>query len=1082
MAAFALFLVLLIVGLQMLLAHSPYPAPFSRIQFFWTYFPVAILMVVEWVWVAYDLQVKVLVPWAAMSRGFTPAHKGWLLDYVGANYFLAIWNAVRYRHVVVLLAMLGLWSTAVAGVVTTSLFQIEEVVHTAPATFAQTTVLDSASTFGPSSLTDQRYLTSYLGRQTLALARPRWTTDDGIVMEAFADASSAPAGGILLAQTLGYSADLTCTAMPVSYAGNTSIPSFDPEFPTAYSIAVDIAGAGCTTTYNFTDTNTRDEYAQEIYYYGRVYNHTCAGSSGYTTVLVMITMHIPAAYVNSTFNSASAWISSTSSPGRLRGNSGDNGFQADPWNIWGTPAVSARQCDCDPWFFLVGHGQNVSQAQLLDAAVLAHASRAVFTGVWSDMAGALLLTADAAATSIAGEVSVSVTQLVARRPSVRIAQAALGVLVLVTIVVWVLQPRAALPMDPASIAAQTFLLHRSRVEVAEAVRDTATMGSDGTLAALGECEFAARNEGWFLIATRWRGEKPVISPSPGPATAWRPTILHPIVKGVLALVIIGTITALELALRRSIANQGFADLNSTGQNSWTYLAPTYLFFLGIFLNSYTFSISSLEPYFAMSASPQPARKSVRYSPAQRTSLGLVFHALRYQSLVGLSCAAIMLVVPFLKIAVSGLITTAPVPVQNQTQIALNTMFNTTTILTPAFGSDGDPEVQWELPGETLALAQISKYQLPLPAWTTPTGAVGHVDLGRLGALTVAANTTVTIPLPVMRGDLENCTALTPTVFTLILPENEVELPLPPMTTDSNGQVLCTFNGYPRPNEVDRDLVLLTLPSSPGWFGQCYHPTCGGYVIIYGNTQAANATVIDKITVVQCASYSMSMSTQNVTLAYDAPKVNILSIDPSKQDTIVMESFRVNETGYPAHYLPPTNFDPNSSRSFDPFMQILTLHDASTPLDAYLDTSTLTSAAQVLYTTYWSIWATINLVIPVNANGSQPAAALVSYSHTRIVQAVAPTSILQALLACVLVFGLMTALAVPKTTGVLKKPPYAIGATMCLLADSAFVELDGLQLVQREADLNVLLEPYTFRLGWESNVRGGNRFGVDIVPP
>ncbi|KAJ6543792.1 hypothetical protein DFH09DRAFT_1390403 [Mycena vulgaris] len=81
---FAVLLVLLMGGLEMLNRHSPYSAPFSSMQFFWTYFPVVILMVVEWTW------------------------QGWLLDYAGANYFLSIWTAIKYRHIVVLVAKLGL--------------------------------------------------------------------------------------------------------------------------------------------------------------------------------------------------------------------------------------------------------------------------------------------------------------------------------------------------------------------------------------------------------------------------------------------------------------------------------------------------------------------------------------------------------------------------------------------------------------------------------------------------------------------------------------------------------------------------------------------------------------------------------------------------------------------------------------------------------------------------------------------------------------------------------------------------------------------------------------------------------------
>ncbi|KAJ7895150.1 hypothetical protein B0H14DRAFT_3854062 [Mycena olivaceomarginata] len=209
---------------------------------------------------------------------------------------------------------------------------------------------------------------------------------------------------------------------------------------------------------------------------------------------------------------------------------------------------------------------------------------------------------------------------------------------------------------------------------------------------------------------------------------------------------------------------------------------------------------------------------------------------------------------------------------------------------------------------------------------------------------------------------------------------------------------------------------------------------------------------------------LTISTQNVTLAYKASSVNVLSIDPSTQNTIPMTSFRYNESGYLVDHT--GGYETNSTHAFDGFMQILTLKNTSVPLDAYLDPATLISAAQALYTTYWSIFATLNLVLPVNSTtGSLPVRAVVNSSRERIIQAETPTRTLQALLACVLAFGLLTTLAVRKTKGVLTKPPYSIGATMGLLADSAFVELEGLKEVRKEEDLDVLLRQYLFSLGW-----------------
>jgi hypothetical protein len=43
-----------------------------------------------------------------------------------------------------------------------------------------------------------------------------------------------------------------------------------------------------------------------------------------------------------------------------------------------------------------------------------------------------------------------------------------------------------------------------------------------------------------------------------------------------------------------------------------------------------------------------------------------------------------------------------------------------------------------------------------------------------------------------------------------------------------------------------------------------------------------------------------------------------------------------------------------------------------------------------------------------------------------------------------------------------------------------VGLDGLRDVRNEEDLDVLLKPHLFSLGWGRNTKGGNRFGVDLA--
>lgn len=322
--------------------------------------------------------------------------------------------------------------------------------------------------------------------------------------------------------------------------------------------------------------------------------------------------------------------------------------------------------------------------------------------------------------------------------------------------------------------------------------------------------------------------------------AWRPPILHPMFKLSLALIIVGTILSLEFALRHSTSHQGFGSF--PGQDWWTYVASGYLFFLGILLSSYAFSISTLEPLLTMHRSSQPARKSLRYSPAHRTTVSLALHSLKYRNAVGFLCAILTLTIPFLKIIVSGLTTSISTPVQTSKYLSLLNTFN----LSQFSGSQSDvPDLN--TPAQTLALSQIERYQLPMPAWTTPMGAVGQFDVLQLPQ---TPNNTLVVPLPIIRAELTNCSALVGTDL-VISPSHELQLPSPAMTNDSFGREICDFN------DGDRS-VSLSLPPSPGWFGQLNAQACGGYVFVYGNTDSQNASRINSVTAVQCLSSSLTM--------------------------------------------------------------------------------------------------------------------------------------------------------------------------------------------------------------------------------
>lgn len=164
---------------------------------------------------------------------------------------------------------------------------------------------------------------------------------------------------------------------------------------------------------------------------------------------------------------------------------------------------------------------------------------------------------------------------------------------------------------------------------------------------------------------------------------------------------------------------------------------------------------------------------------------------------------------------------------------------------------------------------------------------------------------------------------------------------------------------------------------------------------------------------------------------------------------------------------------------DPFMQILVTSSSALPLEAYLDPTTLLREVRQSYSAYWAIFATQYQRIPVNPEGRQSVEAAVYSQKQRVMQERIPTRILQALLGFVLVCTLATAVFMVGDK-VLPKAPYSIGSRMSLLADSFFSQLPELRNDMTDAELERVLEPYLFTLGWSEGVDGTARFGVDIL--
>jgi hypothetical protein len=92
-----------------------------------------------------------------------------------------------------------------------------------------------------------------------------------------------------------------------------------------------------------------------------------------------------------------------------------------------------------------------------------------------------------------------------------------------------------------------------------------------------------------------------------------------------------------------------------------------------------------------------------------------------------------------------------------------------------------------------------------------------------------------------------------------------------------------------------------------------------------------------------------------------------------------------------------NSSSKTTESFDGMIQLLRLHNPSASLDMYLDARKLIPAVSKLHSTFWVIYLSQFLCVPINTQGQQAINATLQYQKWYVVQATIPTRIMQALL-------------------------------------------------------------------------------------
>ncbi|KDQ58668.1 hypothetical protein JAAARDRAFT_34503 [Jaapia argillacea MUCL 33604] len=1072
---FFIFLLALVAVLEAIIRiarrDSGFSPPSSSRLVAWTYVPLIILVGIAWIWQLFDLEVRKMIPWTAMKGHAVPAQDSILLDYIGGGILDVLSQALRRRDYPVLITVAGLIPVSVATIVATSLWIIFPILSSHPDTLIRTATFHGAELNVSSS--DISYLYQYLGHVTYDLPRPRWLTQDYLI--APFNSSNPTSNMLITGSTKGYAADLDCQPAEVQLTGppdalNMSSPNFD--FTQAQ---IQITYGGCEQTFNLT-------FAQFLHdrYMGGVFNFTCAGTT--STALVagkFVAMNLTAnAYICdpvytevdmivSTNATSAAIISETANnPTNFTYLGGQYALQwidnvtdseyvqTDPFETWflNQTAFNMSGVVYSPWVSLVRHIQDWSADDLLNPDAIVVGSKRVFHEIWGYTMQSVPISEE-----FPGATSITASRLVTRDISLRIMQACLITIALLTLALAILRPRTYLPRDPSSLASMALFLHASPFLAAKLV-GMGSMSTDDMAQQLHDAVFRTRVDSsgnLSIVVEEDPTKSPILaSPTNQKLTGWwRPNIVRAAAPALLISALLGMIATLEALYQASRHRHGLSNDHpgDLAHYSWTYAAPAALFIIGLAVQSFDWIIRTIETFALLRRRLLPGPRFITFNPLHHTTLAVAWRAVYHRQIFLLLSTIAISIFPVMKTAVAGLFYTNTITHTSSILLGLNTTFNTTFDNTTNYGSAG----------EILAVTQI--YGLQFPNWTTPDVAIGDIHLP--SNINITSDSVFQARLPTLHADLVGCTAITDHNFdTLMSPMISMEV-----------HDYC----------FEDSTVVFALPQTPGYFGvsrPADNTSCPTIVYVFGKTSenpptsgngSASAAISD-IAVISCSS-TMTMSTMEVTFAPASSNQVVLSVNQSS------EQDRVNMT-VPSFTLVDTmSWDSSLSTFFDDFMLVLTLHEPQTSLETFLDTDYLTGAVKGLFSAYWALYASVNLRISANAT-SQPTTAIFTQQDPRIFVDSIPARLIESFLGLAATCVALVWLGVGRQAS-MPKPPYSIGAQMSFLAGSRFLEIpefnDGrLRQQMSDDEIHEVLREYRFGFGWWHD-DGKRRFGLDV---
>ncbi|KAI2818566.1 hypothetical protein CBS115989_5050 [Aspergillus niger] len=1126
LAVFGVLFICFIIVIEVLYSVSTQKKGLStseeRYHYLWTYGPTAVFTIVAGFWGQVEYRTKQLMPWKFMIQEPKPATRSLLLDYVSDWNVVILFRALKQSSWAVVLAVLGTLLIKLITVVSTGLFMLQNVyMKDVPTTLMTQASFDAAGFNG--SKVDGTAAMVVAGAWWLNLPYPLGSTDR-YAFQPFTTSDKKLGADAVISGTVDmFSADLECDVGTVANwtsGCSTQMCEYD-------ELNMTLSTPSCSK-YPFTSFQRSSSSVGG--YYADVFTATCTDTDTANglndTRLIFAAAHwsdnstkIQALVCSPTFRISQGSVSllygnqsvtSIQSYTNISGNSTIPGFEGIELGTGLVSSLSLAEDTLDTLnyvdttthslttyqynlsnpnstypsaFYLVANLTSPhTMPDLLNASILERVSRPTFNAMAAQIARQYLLSS--ADGNFAGTYSAHTQRVVVRELSVRIMEATLAVLIILTAALWICRPNRCTSRDPGTIAGLASILSRSpkvseRLTGCKNAQDLATNLADG--------RFYTRvtdNDGWRTFGIE-EDQKATEASRPGASSAgpliwWRPisvTVWWWIISIVLPVLIIA---GLEASYQVSARQDGLGTVTSGGyiHYVWAYLPALIFLIVRIFFDCIHFSAMVFQPYLELRQGGVTAPGSLMENHLSKLTLFSFLTAIKRKQWAVCATGFTVLLAPALTVAVSGLYSTQDIMYTRSASIARTDTFNTT--ISPLSSTTSDP-------GLGLTGALVVGANLSYPAWTydelvLPT--LNEASLtdkdGTVQTNSSSFNSTsdslvlLNLTLPALRANL-TCEALPQDIVYYIkpawysFPMFDLRMQLDKkcqgedtstdftITTDYPNATRTTFGAFKYlKDEID--------------FGDC-PALMGFYGVIDGNSTAQ----------IRGFTCNPQIDEVNATTSLSLPGLDIQSATADDSTSRLFTTNISTTLKFDSFLSQPVN---KQDQAFDAFFSAMLNDQKTLSLSDITDPShyaTVINATQHLYRTLMAQSMNGNARITSNDSQTTFPATIVDPNRTRLTQSAISTRILEAFLAAMIVSTLVASYFM-QTKEVLPFNPCSIAGAGALVAGSDILKSDTLPVGSEWCnDKEMLKRGYfsglVFGLGWWAG--DDPRFGIDV---